>query len=133
MPWSYNLTSRPTITWKRSFKIHLSGHRHYLRVDLDPTGLCSCDQYLNPTRAVCRADRKVTFIGIWNIKQVLSLCQDYLRLNPCATASNCGDCLLKSGCNWFVFVVDIVFGTEIIMVQRIIWVIFEICYTGYSS
>ena len=57
--------SRPTITWKRSFKIQLKGHRHYLRVDLDPTGLCSCDQYLNPLGAVCREDKQVISIRIW--------------------------------------------------------------------
>ena len=55
--------SRPVITWKRSFKIELSGHKHYLRVDLDTTGLCSCDQYINPLGKVCREDEKVMHLS----------------------------------------------------------------------
>ena len=53
----------PVITWKRSFKIELSGHKHYLRVDLDTTGLCSCDQYINPLGKVCREDKKVMYLS----------------------------------------------------------------------
>ena len=57
------LMPRPIITWKRSFKIELSGHKHYLRVDLDTTGLCSCDQYINPLGKVCREDKKVMYLS----------------------------------------------------------------------
>ena len=57
------IMSRPVITWKRSFKIELSGHKHYLRVDFDTTGLCSCDQYINPLGKVCREDKKVMYLS----------------------------------------------------------------------
>ena len=71
------------LDWKRSYKIELDAHNQYLGVDLTTTCFCSCDQFINPSGAVCQEGG-----------------QDYLGLNPCAATSSCGDCLRSEGCNW---------------------------------
>ena len=82
---------RPIITWKRSFKIELSGHKHYLRVDLDTTGLCSCDQYINPLGKVCREDEKVMHLSEFEqhlkISRIIWLSTRVLQPQIAVTAS----------------------------------------------